>query len=101
MLYCGVCDLCGFLLINEDILTFKQAIATHFDKSHGTKFGAFVSHVPLKEFEEMFIWRIRDKQQILQIKESMNNPRFWHKNRNAIIPAFAEANRNALALARA
>ena len=100
MLYCGVCDLCGFLLINEDILAFKQAIATHFNKSHGYDFGCFVSHIPLREFEQIFIWKIRDKQQILQIKNSMKNPNFWHKNRNVIIPAFAEANRNALALAR-
>ena len=98
MLYCGLC-ICGFLVMAEDILAFKQEIATHFDKSHGTDFGAFVSHIPLKEFEEMFIWRIRNKQRILQIKESMKNPKFWHKTRNVTIPALAKANRNALALA--
>lgn len=133
MLYCGVCDLCGFLIIVDTATTikikpalaiqiygkgntrqrfkykekfslntvveFKQEIATHFDTSHGSDFGCFVSHIPLKEFEQIFIFRIRDRKQILLIKEAMKNPRFWNKQRNVIIPALATANRKAKALA--
>ena len=99
MLYCGLCDLCGFLLIFEDIGEFKQEIANHFDESHNSDFGCFCSSLPLREFEQIFIWKIRDKKQIILTKEAMKNPRFWHKQRNVIIPALAEANRNALALA--
>ena len=89
MLYIGVCALCGFLMIAEDILAFKQEIASHFDKSHGADFGAFVSHVPLKEFEEILIVRIRNKQEIAMVKESMKNPKFWHtfRNRTALAKA--------------
>lgn len=82
MLYCGVCDLCGFLLIFEDIDRFKQEIGNHFDTSHGADFGCFVSHVPLREFEEMTIFRIRDKQEIARIKMDMKNPAFWNSFRN-------------------
>ena len=89
MLYIGVCALCGFLVIAEDILAFKQEIATHFDKSHGSDFGAFVSHIPLKEFEQISIRRVRNKQEIAMVKQSINNPKTWHTFRNS--------NRNALA----
>jgi len=78
-------------VIAEDILAFKQEIASHFDKSHGTEFGAFVSHVPLKEFEEMLIYRIRNKQEIAMVKESMKNPTFWHTFRNRMVLATARA----------
>ena len=90
MLYVGVCALCGFLVIADDVLAFKQEIATHFDKSHGSDFGAFVSHVPLKEFEQMLIVRIRDIQEIATIKESMKNPKFWHTFRNRYALALAK-----------
>lgn len=89
MLYIGVCDLCGFLVIASDILAFKQEIATHFDKSHGSDFGAFVSHVPLREFEQILVFRIRDKQEIARVKEAKKNPKFWHTFRNRY--ALAEA----------
>jgi len=91
MLYVGVCCLCGFLVIAEDILAFKQEIASHFDKSHGTDFGAFVSHVPLREFEEIFVFRIRDKQEIARVKEAKKNPKFWHTFRNRYVLAIARA----------
>jgi len=89
MLYVGVCALCGFLVIAGDILAFKQEIATHFDKSHGAEFGAFVSQVPLREFEQMLIVRIRDRQEIARVKESMKNPKFWHTFRNRYVLAEA------------
>ncbi len=89
MLYLGICDLCGFLLIAGDILAFKQEIASHFDTSHGTDYGAFVSHVPLKEFEEILIFRIRDKQEIARVKEAKKNPKFWHTFRNRYVLAEA------------
>ena len=89
MLYVGVCALCGFLIIAEDILAFKQDIASHFDKSHGTDFGAFVFHVPLREFEEILIRRIRDRQEIAMVKESMKNPKMWHTFRNRMVLARA------------
>ena len=89
MLYIGVCALCGFLVTSDDVLAFKQDIATHFDKSHGADFGAFVSHVPLKEFEQIFVFRIRDVQEIATIKESMKNPKFWHTFRNRYVLAEA------------
>ena len=89
MLYLGVCALCGFLVIASDILAFKQEIATHFDKSHGSDFGCFVSHIPLKEFEQILIVRIRNKQRILQIKESMKNPKMWNTFRNRMVLAIA------------
>jgi len=78
-------------MIAEDILAFKQEIASHFDKSHGTDFGAFVSHVPLREFEEIFVFRIRDRQEIIRVKESMKNPKFWHTFRNRMVLATARA----------
>ena len=92
MLYVGVCCLCGFLVIAEDILEFKQEIASHFDKSHGTDFGAFVSHVPLREFEEIFVFRIRDRQEIARVKEAKKNPKFWHtfRNRNVLARAMVQ-----------
>ena len=90
MLYIGVCALCGFLVIAEDILAFKQEIATHFDKSHGAEYGAFVSHVPLREFEQMLIVRIRNKQEITMVKQSMKNPKFWHTFRNRYALALAK-----------
>ena len=101
MLYCGLCDLCGYLLVFEDIGRFKQEIGNHFDTSHKGDFGCFCSGIPLKEFEQIFIWKIRGKQQIMQIKEAMKNPLFWQKQRNVVIPLFAEANRRAKALALA
>ncbi len=91
MLYLGVCALCGFLMIAEDILAFKQEIATHFDKSHGSDFGAFVSHVPLKEFEQILIVRVRDSQEIATIKEAKKNPKFWHTFRNRMVLANARS----------
>lgn len=78
-------------MIATDVLAFKQRIAGHFDTSHGADFGAFVSHVPLKEFEEILIFRIRDKQEIATIKESMKNPTFWHTFRNRYALAEARA----------
>ena len=89
MLYIGVCDLCGFLLIFEDIDRFKQEVATHFDTSHGADFGCFVSNIPLREFEEINIFRIRDKKEIARIKMDMKNPAFWYSFRNRF--ALAEA----------
>ena len=91
MLYVGVCALCGFLVIAEDILSFKQEIATHFDKSHGSDFGALVSHIPLREFEQILIVRVRNKQEITMVKESMKNKKFWHTFRNRYVLATARA----------
>ncbi len=90
MLYCGVCDLCGFLLIFEDIGRFKQEIGTHFDKSHNSKFGCICSSIPLKEFEQICIYRIRDEQEIARIKMDMQNPaEFWYSFRNRFAVATA------------
>ena len=82
MLYYAVCSLCGFLSISEDVRDFKQQLADHSDTSHKTDFGAFVAHIPLREFELFLIRRIRDKQEIAMIKTSLNVPKFWHTYRN-------------------
>jgi len=82
MLYVGKCHLCGFLLMAEDVLAFKQKIASHFDKSHRIDFGAFVADVPLRDFEEVLIFRVRDSLEVARIKEAVKNPKFWHSYRN-------------------
>ena len=86
MLYLGICDLCGFLLIAEDILAFKQEIAAHFDISHGVH---VISEIRLDEFKNITIFRIRDEQKMAMVKESVKNPTFWHTFRNRYVLAEA------------
>jgi len=61
MLYVGKCHLCGFLLMAEDVLAFKQK---------------------LRDFEEVLIFRVRDSLEVARIKEAVKNPKFWHSYRN-------------------
>jgi len=75
----------------ETVLALKQEIATHFDKSHKTDFGCFLSDIPLREFEDITIVRIRDKKQIVVFKEAVKNPHFWHTFRNLNVLAEARA----------
>jgi len=70
--------------MSEDVLDFKQKLASHFDKSHRIDFGAFVAEVPLRDFEEVHIERVRDSLEVARIKESVKSPKFWHSYRNHV-----------------
>lgn len=81
MLYVARCRLCNFLMLSTDVSLIKELIAGHFYKSHGCSCG-FVADVPLKDFEEVSIVRIRNKLTIQTLKAVVKNPHFWHTYRN-------------------
>jgi hypothetical protein len=82
MLYFGICKLCGFVVHSLDVTAFKQKIADHFDKSHKLDYGCFVADIPLREFEDVRIIRIRNPVDIRSMLQAVKNPRFWHSFRN-------------------
>lgn len=81
MLYVVKCRLCNFLMLSVSVSTIKQQIAGHFTKSHGLDY-LFVADVPLKDFEDVAVVRIRDKTAIKMLLKASKSKRFYHVYRN-------------------
>ena len=88
MLYVVRCRLCNFLMLSVSSWMIKQRIAEHFTKSHGSDY-LFVADVPLKDFEEVTIVRIRDKDTIQMLLKASKTKRFYHVYRNSKLLAQA------------
>lgn len=68
-------------MLSIDVSMIKQRIAGHFTKSHRLDYG-FVADVPLKDFEEVMIVRIRDKAKVEMLLKASKSKRFYHVYRN-------------------
>jgi hypothetical protein len=75
MLYVGRCR-CGFVVQSEDCQAFKSLMAGHMNRSHGQDY-LFVSGVPLKDFEDFTIVRLKDKQTVKLMKAVVGTRGYW------------------------
>jgi len=83
MLYLAVCRSCNFLMIASDVGLIKELISDHAERSHKLAVPLFVSHTPLKDFEELAnIVRVRNSTDILMLKQIVKSPQFWNAFRN-------------------
>jgi hypothetical protein len=66
-----------------DVKLIKQRIADHAEKSHKLEMPLSVSETPIKDFEEFAnIVRVRNRTDILMLKQSVKSPQFWNTFRN-------------------
>jgi hypothetical protein len=70
-------------MVASDVKLIKQEIADHAERSHKLEMPLSVSDSPLKDFEEFAnIVRIRNRTDILMLKQSVKSPQFWNTFRN-------------------
>lgn len=76
ILYVGRCKHCGFQVHSEDLSAFKSLMGSHLNKSHGEDY-LFTSEIPLKDFENFTIARIRDTEVIATLLSVFRNRGYW------------------------
>jgi len=83
MLYLAVCRCCNFLMVASDVGLIKELISDHAEGSHKLEMPLSVSETPIKDFEELAnIVRIRNRTDILMLKQVVKSPQFWNTFRN-------------------
>jgi len=83
MLCLAVCRCCNFLMVASDVGLIKELIADHAEGSHKLEMPLPVSQIPIKDFEEFAnIVRVRNRTDILMLKQSVKSPQFWNAFRN-------------------
>ena len=82
MLYIVKCKQCNYVIVSENVLNIKSAMAMHLNKSHGSDID-FVADLRLDDFIDDFaITRIRDEETILYLKMAIKTETFWDFYRN-------------------
>jgi len=76
ILYIGQCKSCGFQVHSKDCADFKRLMATHLNTSHGQDY-LFIRQIPLKDFEDFTITRIRDAEMIATLLPVFHNRGYW------------------------
>ena len=77
MFYIGRCHRCGFIVSNADCQLFKSLMAQHMNQSHGQDY-CFVHAIPLMDFEDFTIIRIRDSDTFgIPLETIFGNKGFW------------------------
>jgi len=85
MRYVGKCKRCGFVVSADEVVAFKDQMATHLSKSHGLDYGFEVADIRLDDFGELFtITRIRDSWVAEQLKIAFLSKGFWKYYRKGI-----------------
>ena len=75
LLYIGKCR-CGFQVHSKDCQEFKSLMAQHLNKSHGGDY-VFVSKIPLGDFEDFVISRVRDPELVYTLDAVFGNRGYW------------------------
>ena len=81
MFYIAKCKECNHLLHSSDSHTLKQKMASHRSVSHKENF-VFVADVPLKDFENFTITRIRNKYAETMLKKLLETKGYYKFYRN-------------------
>jgi len=76
ILYVGTCKSCGFQVHSEDSADFKTLMATHLNTSHGQDY-LFTANIPIKDFEDFTVVRIRDSETIATLLSVFHNRGYW------------------------
>lgn len=76
ILYVGQCKSCGFQVHSEDSTEFKRLMATHLNTSHRQDY-LFTSKIPIKDFEDFTVTRIRDSETVATLLSVFHNRGYW------------------------
>jgi len=87
MFYLGRCKRCGHLIVSDnDVLKFKNGLASHLSKSHKEPIDDFLADISLEDFRDVFtIYSIKNEEDIAMLKAALTKGAFWFFFRNATV----------------
>jgi len=72
-------------MVSSAVGLIKEYIANHVERSHKLEMPLSVSEIPIKDFEEFAtILRIKNRTDVLMLKQSVKSPQFWNTFRNQV-----------------